>query len=249
MSKFSLEESKKVVPYQGSDLEKKEQVALMFNNIAHNYDFLNRLLSLGIDKYWRWRAINELKEIYPSSILDVATGTADVAIATTRVRPKNVVGIDISDEMLAYGKEKVKKQHLDKVINLQNGDAENLSFQDNTFDAITVAFGVRNFQNLEKGINELYRVLRPGGKLVILEFSKPKVFPVKQIFGFYFRYLLPFVGKYFSQDERAYTYLPESVKAFPEGKQFVQLLNNNGFKLSKCISLSFGIASIYTGRK
>jgi len=244
-----LENKQPVVPYTQSELGKKQQVAQMFNNIAPRYDFLNRLLSLGIDRWWRWRAINQLKDKKPQTILDVATGTADVAIAAMRLKPISVTGVDISEQMLALGKEKVKKLNLQNKITLQIADAENLPFPDNSFDAITVAFGVRNFENLQKGLAELLRVLKPSGKLVVLEFSKPKIFPVKQLFNIYFKYILPLIGKVVSKDNSAYTYLPESVQAFPEGKQFIQILQQTGFKLTTCTQLTLGISSLYTAEK
>ncbi|MEZ4885158.1 MAG: bifunctional demethylmenaquinone methyltransferase/2-methoxy-6-polyprenyl-1,4-benzoquinol methylase UbiE [Chitinophagales bacterium] len=242
-------ESQKVVPYKDSELSKKNQVAKMFDNIAPRYDFLNHLLSLNVDHYWRWRMINRLKSIQPKNILDVATGTGDVAIAAMRLKPEKVVGVDISAEMLEYGKVKMKKKKLDKVVTMQLGDAENLDFEDNSFDAITVAFGVRNFEHLQKGIKELNRVLKPNGKLVVLEFSKPKTFPIKQFYNFYFKYILPLVGRFFSSDESAYTYLPASVQAFPEGGEFINILSQSGFKSTKWIPLTFGISSIYEGTK
>lgn len=228
---------------------KKEQVAQMFDNIAPSYDLLNKLLSLGIDRWWRYKAINQLKDLKPKNILDVATGTADVAIATMRLNPDTVTGIDISNQMLDLGREKIKKLNLSSKITLLQADAENLPFESNTFDAITVAFGVRNFENLDKGLAELYRVLKPSGKLVILEFSKPKIFPVKQVFNIYFKYVLPFIGKLISKDKSAYTYLPESVQAFPEGTNFTNILQQTGFKLTKCTALTLGISSLYTGVK
>lgn len=240
---------KEVVPYKTSSNSKKEQVATMFNNIAHRYDLLNHLLSLGIDKWWRWRMINQLKDIQPKSILDVATGTGDVALASMRLKPTKIIGVDISKEMLAVGKEKIIAKDLENTIDLQLGDAENLAFTNNSFEAITVAFGVRNFEHLEKGLGELYRVLRPKGKLVVLEFSKPKMFPIKQIYNAYFTYVLPLIGKFISKDQSAYTYLPDSVKACPEGETFLNILQTIGFKSTKCINLTFGICSIYVGSK
>lgn len=238
-----------VVPYKDSELSKKKQVAKMFDNIAPRYDFLNHLLSLNVDHYWRWRMINRLKELQPKKILDVATGTGDVAIAAMRLKPEKIVGVDISAEMLEYGKVKMKKRKIDEIVTMQLGDAENLEFADNSFDAITVAFGVRNFEHLQKGLQELNGVLKPNGKLVVLEFSKPKAFPIKQFYNFYFKYILPLVGKIFSSDDSAYTYLPASVQAFPEGKDFVQILSQTGFKSTKMIPLTFGISSIYEGTK
>lgn len=238
-----------VVPYSNSTLTKKEQVAKMFDSIAHRYDFLNHFFSAGIDHIWRWQAINMLKSIEPKTILDVATGTGDLAIAAMRLKPEKVIGIDISQEMMALGREKLAKKKMDKVIELAYGDAENLSYQDNSFDGITVGFGVRNFENIEKGIGELYRVLRPGGKLVVLEFSKPRYFPIKQLYNFYFNNILPLIGKLVSKDNSAYTYLPASVEAFPEGKAFEQMLKNTGFKSTIWKELTFGICSIYVGEK
>ncbi|MGB0929885.1 MAG: bifunctional demethylmenaquinone methyltransferase/2-methoxy-6-polyprenyl-1,4-benzoquinol methylase UbiE [Chitinophagales bacterium] len=242
-------ESQKVVPYKDSELSKKKQVAKMFDNIAPRYDFLNHLLSLNIDHYWRWRMINRLKSLQPKKILDVATGTGDVAIAVMRLKPTEIVGVDISAQMLEVGKKKMKKKKFDKVVTMQLGDAENLDFADNSFDAITVAFGVRNFEHLQKGIKELNRVLKPGGKLVVLEFSKPKTFPIKQFYNFYFKYILPLVGRIFSSDDSAYTYLPASVQAFPEGGEFINILSQSGFQSTKWIPLTFGISSIYEGTK
>ncbi|MFN7117419.1 MAG: bifunctional demethylmenaquinone methyltransferase/2-methoxy-6-polyprenyl-1,4-benzoquinol methylase UbiE [Saprospiraceae bacterium] len=240
---------KTVKPYSESG-SKKTQVANMFDNIARRYDFLNRLLSLGIDKIWRKKAIDQLKKLQPKYILDVATGTADVALETARrLHPDKSIGLDISAEMLHFGREKVAKQGLAEVIELVQGDSENLSFSDNTFDAITVAFGVRNFENLEKGLSEMNRVLKPGGKLVVLEFSKPRLFPFKQLFQFYFQNILPIIGRWTSQDPRAYKYLFESVQVFPEGEQFLNILQKTGYKSSKCIPLTLGVCSIYTAEK
>ncbi len=241
---------KDVVPYAGMEMNKKGQVALMFDNIAQSYDRLNQVLSLGIDRYWRWRAIRYLKDVQPQTILDVATGTADLAIATAKqLQPTLIVGVDISEKMLDYGRIKVKNAALDKIITLKTGDAENLSFSSNTFDAITVSFGVRNFENLEKGIAELYRVVRSGGRLVVLEFSKPQTPGIKQLYNFYFTHVLPRIGRLVSKDTSAYTYLPQSVQAFPQGAEFVQILTKNGFKTAKCIRLTFGICSIYIADK
>lgn len=240
--------STKVTPY-GTDESKKKQVAEMFDNIASNYDFLNHFLSLGIDVLWRNRAIKLLKKERPKRILDVATGTADFAIQTMSIQPDHIQGVDISNKMLEVGRVKIKKKKLENKISLSYGDSENLPFSDGEFDALSVAFGVRNFENLEAGLKEMLRVLRPGGRAVILEFSKPKVFPIKQVYNFYFKFILPFVGKYFSKDKRAYTYLPESVASFPEDKDFLKILDSCGYQNSRQIRLSFGIASIYTGTK
>lgn len=238
-----------ITPYGKEDATKKGQVEEMFDNIAPRYDFLNRLLSLRIDTLWRKKAMSLLKPLKPKRILDVATGTADFAIELRKLQPEEVVGVDLSEQMLSYGRVKVQKRGLDKLISLQKGDSENLPFEDNSFDAITVAFGVRNFENTLKGLSEMYRVLRPGGKLVVLEFSQPKVFPVKQIFYFYFHNILPVVGRTFSKDHRAYTYLPESVGAFPEGQDFLNLLKQVGFNSTQCSELTFGISSVYSGTK
>lgn len=238
-----------VKPYKNSDLGKKDQIAQMFDNIAPRYDFLNHTLSLGIDKLWRRTAINSLKAIKPKKILDVATGTGDFAIAALRLKPHKVIGIDISKEMLVMGRKKLEKQALTEKIELLTGDSENLEFDDNTFDAVTVAFGVRNFENLVQGLTEMNRVMRVGGKVAILEFSQPKRFPIKQGFQFYFKNVLPKIGRMVSKDASAYTYLPASVQAFPEGNDFLAIMKNVGFKSVKCKELSFGICSLYTARK
>lgn len=238
-----------VKPYNSSDRSKKEEVAEMFNNISKRYDFLNHFLSLGIDKLWRKKAVKQLKEINPERILDIATGTGDFAISSLRLKPKEVIGVDISEGMLNVGKEKMKRKGYAKVIKMHLGDSEELQFADNSFDAITVGFGVRNFQNLEKGLADMLRVLRPEGKAVVLEFSKPRRFPVKQLFGFYSQVIIPFFGKRISKDKRAYAYLPESVAAFPEGNEFLEIMKNVGYKKVKAIPVSGGIATIYTGYK
>lgn len=244
-----MSEQKVVKPYNDSSKSKKEEVAEMFNNISKRYDFLNHFLSLGIDKIWRKKAIAELKELSPSRILDIATGTGDFAIAALKINPKEVVGIDISEGMLAVGKEKMIAKKVDNIISMQLGDSENLPFEDNYFDGLTVGFGVRNFENLEKGLAEMLRVIRPEGKAIILEFSKPKKFPIKQVFGFYSKYFIPFFGKNISKDEKAYAYLPESVEAFPEGENFKAILTKVGYKNVTSKLVSGGIATIYIGRK
>lgn len=238
-----------VVPYKEKDSGKKQQVAEMFNNISKNYDFLNHFLSLGIDIIWRKKAIKFLKNDNPKQILDIATGTGDFAIEALALNPEKVTGVDISEGMLAVGRAKMKKKGLDKIIELQLGDSEKLLFDDNTFDAVIVSFGVRNFENLEKGLKDMNRVLKEGGKAVILEFSKPTKFPFKQIYNFYFKAILPKIGKLISKDNAAYTYLPESVDAFPFGNDFLQVLERAGFKENKCKPLTFGISSIYIGQK
>jgi demethylmenaquinone methyltransferase/2-methoxy-6-polyprenyl-1,4-benzoquinol methylase len=238
-----------VIPYKEQSGGKKEQVATMFNNISKKYDFLNHFLSLGIDIIWRKKSIKLLKELQPKIILDIATGTGDFAIEALSLNPTKIIGIDISEGMLAVGKEKMKQKGVDHIIDLQLGDSENLSFDSNYFDAYTVGFGVRNFENLEKGLAEMLRVLKPNGRAVILEFSKPKAFPVKQLYHFYFNHILPSIGNLISKDNAAYTYLPESVNAFPEGDEFVQILNKLGYKNVQAIPLMFGISSIYTATK
>ena len=241
--------SKTVKPYE-ADGSKKQQVSNMFDRIAPYYDFLNRLLSLGIDTIWRKKAINLLKSDQPQKILDVATGTADVAIeAAHRLSPEQIVGVDISAEMLEIGRKKVQRKGLQEIITLEQGDSENLPFPNNTFDALTVAFGVRNFENLEQGLREMYRVLKPGGKVVVLEFSKPTIFPFRQLYHFYFKNILPFIGKFTSKDPKAYRYLYESVQAFPDGDKFLNILSQTGYKSNRCIPLTLGVCSIYLGEK
>ena len=241
--------SEEVKPYE-ENAEKKQQVSTMFNNIARYYDFLNHFLSVGIDRSWRKKAIATLKDLQPKKVLDIATGTGDLAIeAYNQLKPESIIGIDISTKMLEIGQEKLKKQQLDAFISLMEGDSEKLPFEDNSFDAITAGFGVRNFANVEAGLREMVRVLRPGGKMVILEFSQPTVFPIKQGYNFYFKYILPTIGKFTSKDPKAYAYLYESVQAFPDGERFVSLLDNIGLKDTTCTPLTLGICSIYTGIK
>lgn len=238
-----------IVPYKDQGGNKKSQVAQMFNNIAGNYDFLNHFLSAGIDIVWRKKAVSLLAPHKPKVVLDIATGTADFALETLRLNPDKIIGVDISEGMMAVGREKIAKRGLSGKIQLQYGDSENLPFEDSTFDAITVAFGVRNFENLSKGLAEMNRVLKPGGIAVVLEFSKPRSFPMKQLYQFYFKNILPLVGKFVSKDNAAYTYLPESVQAFPDGQDFLSIFEKVGFKKTKWHSLTFGISSIYTGIK
>lgn len=236
-------------PYGNDDVSKKEEVAEMFNNISKRYDFLNHFLSLGIDKIWRKKAVKKLRAIEPKKILDLATGTGDFAIALLKLNPTEVIGMDISSGMLEVGKVKMKKRKVDNIISMRLGDSENLPFEDGYFDALTVGFGVRNYENLEKGLSEMLRVLRPGGKAVILEFSKPKKFPVKQYYAFHSKYVIPFFGKRISKDTKAYEYLPESVAAFPEGKDFEAILSKIGYKNVDGQLVSGGIATIYSGTK
>jgi len=238
-----------ITPYNQQDA-KKTQVADMFNNISKTYDFLNHFLSLGIDIIWRKKAINELKADNPQLILDVATGTGDFAFeALSILNPEKIVGVDISQGMLNIAQQKINKRGLGDKFEIKLGDSEKLPFEANEFDAVTVAYGVRNFENLEVGLADINRVLKPGGKAVVLEFSKPKAFPIKQLYNVYFTYITPGIGKLFSKDARAYSYLPESVAAFPDGEKFVTLMQKAGFKNTKCRPLAFGICSIYTGVK
>lgn len=244
-----MKEETVVTPY-GSEAGKKAEVEQMFDRIAPRYDLLNRVLSLGIDVWWRKRAIGYLKPAQPAVILDVATGTADVAILLAKIlKPRQVIGIDIANQMLELGRGKIAAQGLSDVISLETGDSERLRFSDASFDAVTVAFGVRNFENLEKGLSEMCRVLRPGGRVVILEFSKPHIFPIKQCYNAYFKYVLPLIGRLTSRDMRAYTYLFESVQVFPEGSQFTEILTKTGFQNPICERLTLGICSIYTATK
>lgn len=234
-----------VVPYNNSGDNKKKQVAEMFNNISPRYDFLNHLLSLNIDKLWRKKAIRLLNSYNPSKIIDIATGTADFAISASQLNPQSIIGIDISQGMLDIGRVKIKKKKLENIIELQLGDSENLIFDDNTFDAAICAFGVRNFESLENGMKEILRVLNPGGALIVLEFSRPSHTPFKQLYNLYFRNILPFIGRIVSKDMSAYTYLPESVGAFPSGERFMLLLKEAGYNEGRIIPLTFGIATIY----
>lgn len=236
-----------VVPQEGSVKSKKQQVAQMFDTIAPRYDLLNRFLSLGIDKGWRRKALNQLKALKPQLLLDVATGTGDVAImAAKQLQPKKIIGIDISEGMLEGGRKKIENKGLATTIELQSGDSETINFPDNTFDAVTVAFGVRNFENLELGLSEIKRVLKPGGRLVVLEFSKPWLPGFSSICKWYIGKLSPAVAGTIS-NKQAYQYLNNSINAFPEGKDFLAVLIKTGFKHTQCKPLTFGICSIYTG--
>lgn len=233
-----------------NDASKKEQVKQIFNAIAPKYDFLNHLLSFGIDRTWRKKAIMQLKENNSYNILDVATGTADMAIlAAKTLNDCKIIGIDISDDMIYIGKNKIAKARVDTKVQLQIADSENLPFQDASFEAVMSAFGVRNFENLEKGLTEIYRVLKPNGKMIILEFSKPQNIVFKYLYTFYFKWILPRIGKLISKNKFAYHYLPTSVNAFPYGQQFIDIISNIGFTNCKTISLTFGIATIYIGYK
>ena len=231
-----------VKPYKSSE-SKKIQITKMFNNIADNYDFLNHCLSFGMDFFWRKKAVKKLNN--PSTILDIATGTADFAISAAKYTNAKITGIDISQGMLDIGIKKINKKNLSNRIILQNADSENLPFKVNTFDAITAGFGVRNFENLKKGLSEIYRVLKKNGILVILEPSSPKKFPLKQIHKLYFSNLLPIIGRLISKDKNAYKYLPDSVNAFVSGEKFINKLKDIGFKECQCIPLTFGIVDLY----
>lgn len=238
-----------VKPYASKEGSKKEQVAEMFDNISARYDFLNHFLSLGIDKGWRRKVVRLIRATQPTTILDIATGTGDLAIALSTISNTQITGLDLSAGMLKVGEEKVAKKGLNQRIQLQQGDSENLPFEDNSFDAITVAFGVRNFENLDKGLSEIHRVVKPGGTVAVLEFSQPTGFPFKQVYRFYFKYILPTLGRMISKDDSAYTYLPESVDAFPYGQRFIDKLNGLGFTSAKAKEVTFGVATIYTATK
>ena len=237
----------KVTPYNNAETKKK-QVTKMFDNIAGSYDFLNHTLSLGMDNIWRKIAIKKLSN-KPATILDIATGTGDFAISASKYTNATITGIDISQGMLDVGVEKITKKGLTNRIQLQLADSENLPFQDNSYDAITAGFGVRNFEDLNKGLSEIYRTLKSGGKVAILEPSEPTNFPLKQFYNLYFHHILPFIGGIVSKDKNAYSYLPDSVSAFPSGNNFLTELDKVGFKESKHIPLTFGIVSLYIAIK
>ncbi len=221
----------------------------MFNSISARYDFLNRLLSFGIDRWWRKKAVDVLRPLSPRTILDIATGTGDLALEALRLGPEKITGVDISEGMLEKGREKIRKKGLSGRIELRTGDSENLQFPDNSFDAVMVSFGVRNFENLEKGLKEILRVLRPGGCVMILEFSRPRNPLVKAGYQLYNHTLLPLLGRLISRDNSAYRYLPASVAAFPEGDTFIKILTSSGFKEGRALPLTFGIVSVYSGLK
>lgn len=239
-----------IKPYKETEKAKKQQVADMFDNISGTYDFLNHFMSLGIDILWRKKAIRSLKKHNPQLMLDVATGTGDFALESIRqLNPAKIIGVDISAGMLEIAREKIAKKGLEGQFEVQLGDSEGLQFEDDYFDAVTAAFGVRNFENLEKGLADICRVTRPGGRAVILEFSKPRVFPVKQLYNFYFHKITPFIGRVFSKDSRAYEYLPESVAQFPDGKEFTDILKKVGFSEAIARPQFFGVCTIYIGVK
>ncbi len=247
MSESGNNKPENVKPYGITGASKKEEVAVMFDKIARRYDFLNRLLSLGIDRGWRKKAIAEFKDHPPARLLDVATGTGEFAITALVINPGKITGVDISEGMLQIGRDKIIAKGLQDKIELLFGDSENLPFPDTSFDGAMVAFGVRNFGDLDRGLKEIQRVLKPGSRFVVLEFSHPAGFPVKQLYWFYFRYVLPLIGRLVSSDSSAYTYLPESVKAFPDGEAFLERLRRSGFDQPIQKQLTFGIASIYSG--
>ena len=238
-----------VTPYKNSEQQKKQQVEQMFDNIAPRYDFLNHFLSLGIDKLWRKKAVRILSGYKTDYILDVATGTGDFAVAAAKLKPRKIIGFDLSEQMLSVGREKVIRLGLNNLIEFIKGDSEDMPFTIGQFDAITVAFGVRNFENLENGLKEFFRVLKSEGVAVILEFSKPRYFPMKQFYLFYFFRILPFIGRLVSKDRSAYSYLPASVMAFPDDQKFISVLQNVGFTNCRQVRLTFGIATIYIAQK
>lgn len=239
-----------IIPFKDSSKSKKEQVAEMFDKIAGRYDVMNHFLSARTDIRWRKKAIRKLKKDNPQQILDIATGTADMALlAYKMLKPEKIVGIDISDKMLEIGEKKIEKEQLGNNIQLQYGDSETINFAENSFDAVMVAFGVRNFENLDKGLTEMYRVLKPGGRLLILEFSKPRRRLVKRFYNWYMNIVAPQVAGWFKQNKEAYLYLCESADAFPDRQYFIDILNKAGYSDTQCKPLSLGICCIYTGRK
>jgi demethylmenaquinone methyltransferase/2-methoxy-6-polyprenyl-1,4-benzoquinol methylase len=246
---LELRDKFRIFPYWNSPQPpvQKEYVRSLFDSIAYRYDLLNHLLSGGVDLYWRHRAIEHLRSLAPSRVLDVATGTGDFAIAALAVEPNEVVGVDIAEKMLNHGREKVRRRRMEGRITLQSGDAEHLEFDSGTFDAAIVAFGARNFEDLHSGLREMHRILRKGGRIVVLEFSRPRHFPFKQLYFFYFLRILPFIGRRISNHHAAYTYLPESVLRFPEGDEFLDVLRSVGFTNLTQERLTFGIATVYTG--
>ena len=241
--------SKKIIPYQNSDLSKKGQVEKMFNNISKEYDILNRVISFGIDISWRKKIVKILKSKNPSMILDVATGTGDLAIELVKTNAKKIIGLDISKGMLDVGIDKIKHKNLNNTIEMVIGDSENLKYEDNFFDAVTVSFGVRNFESLDLGLREIFRVLKPNGSLVILETSNPTKFPFKQFYTVYSKFILPTIGKIFSKDKLAYNYLSESSAEFPYGEKFNNILKKIGFSNVVDFPQTFGVATIYVASK
>jgi len=247
--KVSIHMSEKITPYKDSALGKKQQIAKMFDTISNEYDDLNRVISFGIDIKWRKKVVQIISKKEPTNILDIATGTGDLAINLTQTNATQIIGLDISEGMLDVGRKKIAKKQLNNTIDMIVGDSENLPFDDNSFDAITVAFGVRNFENLEIGLAEILRVLKPKGIFVVLETSVPVKFPFKQGYYIYTKALLPLIGRLFSKDKSAYRYLSESASKFPYGQAFNNILNKTGFINSKALPQTFGVATIYTATK
>ncbi len=236
---------KSITPYGKKDVSKQDQVEDMFNQIAPKYDLLNHSLTLGLDIWWRNIAIKKLKKYHPDIIVDMATGTGDFALAAVKLRPEKIIGIDLAEEMLVQGRAKIKQKSLEHLIDMKKGNSEHIDLPDDSVDAITVGFGVRNFEHLEIGLSELKRILKTGGAMVILEPSYPTFFPIKQLFYFHFNVLTPLIGKLISGDAKAYSYLPNSVKAFPNGKEFVEICRRVGFNKAVYYPLTFGICSLY----
>lgn len=238
------------IPYKTSQAGKKEQIRNMFDNISGNYDRLNRLLSVGIERSWKKKLVKEMKRQSAKDILDIATGTADIAVLQAEMIPEaSITGLDLAPKMIDFARNKVKSKGLQDRISLEVGDSEELRFKDHTFDAVSVSFGVRNFETLEKGISEIYRVLKSGGKIFVLEFSKPTIFPFKQLFNFYFGRILPKIGSWISKDQSAYSYLFESVQSFPDYNDFTEVLENCGFKNCTWKAFTLGICCLYVGEK
>ena len=239
-----------IVPFKNEKEGKKKQVEHMFDQIAFRYDFMNRFLSGGVDVWWRNKAIGQLKELQPKTILDVATGTGDLALISQKIlQPEKITGIDISEGMLEIGRKKIIKAGLQDKIELLQGDSEAILFDDNSFDAVTVAFGVRNFENLEKGLSEIRRVLKPGGRLVVLEFTRPSLPVIKQLYGFYMKYITPAIGKIFAKNNDAYQYLNDSVFQFPEKQNFTNILKQSDYRNAFYKTLTLGICTIYCAEK
>lgn len=238
----------KVKPYS-PDLSKKEQVKEMFNNISQKYDFANTVLSFGIHTFWRKKCVNVLKKHQPKIILDLATGTADLAIALSQLRPEKIIAADFAEKMLQLAEKKIQSKNLSSLIEVKKEDGENLTFNNETFDAVTIAFGIRNFENYKIGLSEMYRVLKPQGILLILEFTMPRNFIMKGLYSFYFKFILPIIAWIITKDKKAYDYLPNSVKAFPQYEEFCSIIKNTGFSECSYIPLTGGIASIYIAKK
>lgn len=245
-----MQQGQQIIPYAERAGTKREQVEAMFDNIAPTYDSLNHTLAFGIDRLWRCKAIDMLKPFAPQRILDVATGTGDFAIlAAQRLTPAGIVGVDISEGMMAIGREKVRRQGLNHIISFAKDDCTALSFQDNMFDAVTIAYGARNFDDLGKGLSEMYRVLRPGGHLMLVELTTPPHFPLKQLFALYARVVMPLTGRLISHDDSAYTYLPRTMAAFPQAEVLQPMLRSHGFSEVQFKRLTFGLSTMYLATK